>query len=63
MGFPGFGPNNVQNGDKVCILHGSVVPVVLRKCGNVYTLVGKCYFEHCMYDDWTEDEAEEMVLV
>jgi hypothetical protein len=57
----GLAPKVTQQGDCVCILHGSKVPIVLRPSGARYLVVGQCYFEDWMYGDlvdWNEDEAD-----
>jgi hypothetical protein len=57
----GLAPRITQQGDHVCILHGSNVPIVLRPSGARYQVVGQCYFEEWMYGelvDWKEDEAD-----
>jgi len=64
----GLGPKAVQSDDCICIIHGSTVPLLLRRCasGKEYTVVGQCYYESWMYGekvDWEEDEADEFVLV
>lgn len=56
----------VVPGDKVCILHGSTTPVVLRKLIlNGYEFVGQCYLEDSMHGEvmyWDEDQAYELTL-
>jgi hypothetical protein len=64
----GLGSNAVLPGDCICIVHGSTVPLLLRRCENEkeFTVVGQCYYESWMYGekvDWEEDEADEFVLV
>jgi hypothetical protein len=64
----GLGPKAVRSGDCICIVHGSTVPLLLRRCenGKEFTVVGQCYYESWMYGeqvDWNEDEADEFVLV
>jgi hypothetical protein len=53
-------------GDSICILHGSSVPVVLRKLNNGhFTVVGQCYFEDWMFGehvDWAEHQADDFEL-
>ncbi|QDS72613.1 hypothetical protein FKW77_001710 [Venturia effusa] len=60
---------DVEWGDRICIFHGSRVPVVVelfdfrRPFG--YKVRGQCYLEGAMYGemvDWTAEEAEEFVL-
>ena len=64
----GLGPKAVRPGDCICIIHGSTVPLLLRRCEKEkeWTVVGQCYYESWMYGekvDWEEDEADEFVLV
>lgn len=64
----GFGlvPRAAKAGDVVCILHGSKVPVVLRRLGRRYRLVGQCYWHGWMYGekvDWAEDEGHLFSIV
>jgi hypothetical protein len=64
----GLAPTWVLPGDQICIVHGSKVPLILRRCndGEGYTVIGQCYYETHMYGeqvDWEEDEADEFVLV
>jgi hypothetical protein len=64
----GFGlvPAAAQGDDIVCILHGSRVPVVLRRLGRRYRLVGQCYWYEWMYGekvDWKEDEGDLFEIV
>jgi hypothetical protein len=57
----GLAPRVAQSGDLICILHGSKVPVLLRKSGKCYLVVGQCYFEGYMYGelvDWEENDAD-----
>lgn len=62
----GFGPFDVSSGDKVCILHGSDVPVLLREQEEGYWFIGQCYFEGWMHGDlvdWEIEEADELNLI
>jgi hypothetical protein len=56
-------------GDVICILHGSSVPVVLRKSENRwderYSVIGQCYLEGWMLGGqvtWAEHEADTFEL-
>ncbi len=42
-GYMGLGPGLIQNGDKVYVLFGCQHPLLLRKDGNNYLLVGDAY--------------------
>jgi hypothetical protein len=63
----GLGHHSVENGDLICILHGSRTPVILRPRGDGwYETKGQCYFEDAMHGDavtWDEQDAEDFVLV
>jgi hypothetical protein len=62
----GLVPHTTRKQDIVVILHGSSVPVVLRKRYNgTYEVIGQCYFENSMYGEavtWEEDDADTFVL-
>lgn len=61
-GLIGLGPQPINRNDFVWILHGSKVPVILRKWNrDYYIVVGQCYYEKWMYGDvvdWKEDEGD-----
>ncbi|KXH63523.1 hypothetical protein CSAL01_09033 [Colletotrichum salicis] len=70
----GFVPSNTKVGDRIAILIGCSVPVVLRDVGNlhgmrVWQLVGECYIDGIMegeFIDFADErklEPEEIVLV
>ena len=62
----GVAPNGCQEGDLVCILHGSVIPVILRPKGLHYVTLGLAYVDGIMYGEavtWAEEEAYEFVLI
>ncbi|KAK0323188.1 hypothetical protein LTR82_005548 [Friedmanniomyces endolithicus] len=57
----GLVPRTSCKGDIVCILHGSKVPVVLRRVDSRYRLVGQCYWHGWMNGelvDWAENEGD-----
>ncbi|KAK5144912.1 hypothetical protein LTR32_003241 [Rachicladosporium monterosium] len=57
----GLVPRTSCEGDIVCILHGSKVPVVLRRVDSRYRLVGQCYWHGGMHGelvDWAEDDGD-----
>jgi hypothetical protein len=62
-------PKDTRVGDVIAILHGSPVPVVLRKyeklSGNVYEVIGQSYVEGIMYGEavsWPESLSDEFEL-
>jgi hypothetical protein len=63
----GLAHQSIENGDLICILHGSKTPVILRPRGDGwYETKGQCYFEDAMHGEaltWEEEDAEEFVLV
>jgi hypothetical protein len=42
-GYMGLGPPMMQAGDKICIIYGCYIPMVLREVGDSHLLVGECY--------------------
>ena len=44
----GLVPSNVKYGDLVCILFGCSVPVILRRTGNEFSLIGEAYINGIM---------------
>ncbi|KAF2502557.1 hypothetical protein BU16DRAFT_12371 [Lophium mytilinum] len=44
----GLGPEDVAPGDKLCVLRGCTVPVVLRQEGDQYILLGEAYVPRTM---------------
>ncbi len=43
MGYIGMGPQDLQDGDYVCVLAGGKVPFALRKVNEFYRLVDGCF--------------------
>lgn len=68
----GLAPKRIEIGDCVCVLHGSKVPIVLRKSmantkanKTLFEVIGQCYLEDAMYGNSltaTANEAEELLL-
>jgi hypothetical protein len=48
LGYLGIGSRTLVRGDKICVLLGCVVPVILRPQGNRYSLIGECYVHGIM---------------
>jgi hypothetical protein len=42
-GYMGLGPQELEEGDVICVLAGCNVPVLLRKENDHYVLVGECF--------------------
>lgn len=65
----GLGPGYTEAGDKISILHGARVPMILRQIKGEpkkYQVVGECYVEGLMYGeavDWEEKDADDIWLV
>jgi hypothetical protein len=47
-GFLGLGSRTLTSGDRICILLGCPVPVILRPDGGQYRLIGECYVHGIM---------------
>jgi hypothetical protein len=62
----GLVSKNADAGDEICILHGSRVPIVLRRSGSGYEVIGQCYWHNWMYGDkvdWKEGEGDTFLLI
>jgi hypothetical protein len=63
----GLAHDTVDEGDLICIAHGSKVPLVLRRLpSGYYRFMGQCYLEGAMRGEevnWDEAGADEFVLV
>ena len=46
--FSGLGPAHVREKDNICILFGCSVPVVLRRKGAAFELMGECFVWNMM---------------
>ncbi|RYP67125.1 hypothetical protein DL769_005830 [Monosporascus sp. CRB-8-3] len=53
----GVGPLDTQFGDKVCVIYGTPVPFIIRRCEEKqgYTLVGECYIDDIMHGEAHEN--------
>jgi hypothetical protein len=60
-GMRGVGPLDTQPGDKVCIIYGTPVPFIIRRCEEKqgYTLVGECYIDDIMHGEAINDGGYE----
>ena len=56
----GFGPKSVQCGDTVWRIRGLDVPLILRRCGENWQVVGECYL-HGAERFVTQDQVEESI--
>ncbi|KAF9636440.1 Heterokaryon incompatibility [Lasiodiplodia theobromae] len=50
-GYIGIGPACMQEGDKVCVLSGAIVPFILRSDGAEHKLVGEAYVHGIMHGE------------
>ncbi|KAK4122815.1 hypothetical protein N657DRAFT_681786 [Parathielavia appendiculata] len=57
----GVGPIDTQPGDKVCVIYGTPVPFIIRRCDEKqgYTLVGECYIDDIMHGEAVDDPGYE----
>ncbi|KAG8161024.1 hypothetical protein KVR01_009288 [Diaporthe batatas] len=52
-------PGGTMPGDRLCLLQGANVPILLRPSGENWTLVGECYTEGAMYGElWDPERCE-----
>ena len=64
----GLAATAIEPGDKIAILHGSKVPIVLRQSELGWKVISQCYLDGWMYGDennvfWAEDEADTFNLI
>jgi len=57
-GYMGFGPRALQKGDMIYILLGCDVPLVIRRVGKHYRLVGECFVWGLMDGEALEGRKE-----
>jgi hypothetical protein len=62
-GYFGLGPQTIAKDDVICVLYGCQVPVVLRKDGENYRLVGECFVLGPMNGEAIEWVKEEKAQV
>ena len=58
-GESGLGPEDVAPGDKLCVLQGCTVPVVLRQKEGQYILLGEAYVPLTMHGEAVQATSEE----
>ena len=54
----GFVSEKAQVEDRIFILHGCSVPVLLRKCQDHYIFVGECYIHNWMDGEFLQERRE-----
>lgn len=59
-GLWGVGPDSIDEdqGDVVCILCGSPMPIILRPKGDGYKVIGEAYVHGIMYGEAFRDDME-----
>lgn len=63
-GFLGIASGGVTTGDVIALLEGGKVPLVLRRKGEHYRLVGDCYVHGVMYGEaFGEGQSQTLWLV
>ena len=55
-GYMGLGPAHMQPGDLVCVFLGGLVPWVIRRQGDVHSMVGECYVHGLMDNEAMQSE-------
>ncbi|KAF2116413.1 heterokaryon incompatibility protein-domain-containing protein [Lophiotrema nucula] len=55
----GLGAGDMQEGDRICVLYGCKLPVILRQCGRYFTFVGPAYVDGAMNGEFVTDPAKE----
>jgi hypothetical protein len=67
-GYVGTGPNRVKSGDLVCVLLGSLVPLIIRKQGSNFIVVREAYVYGMMHGEMIDElesgrlELETLIL-
>ncbi|KAN0098846.1 HET domain containing protein [Hyaloscypha variabilis] len=67
-GYVGTGPNRVGSGDLVCVLLGCPVPLIIRKQGSNFIVVGEAYVYGMMHGEMIDElesgrlELETLIL-
>ena len=63
-GILGLGPEAIKQGDKICILLGCSLPVILRPIDNHYILIGRAYMDGYMTGEAMEKiETQEFKIL
>ncbi|KAH7089903.1 heterokaryon incompatibility protein-domain-containing protein [Paraphoma chrysanthemicola] len=57
-GYIGLGPPGMVEGDKICIIFGCKVPLLLREVDGNYILVGECYVFGMMQGEMTKEHLD-----
>ena len=47
-GYIGLVPIDCRSGDRICVLSGCSIPVILRQKGDYHILIGECYVHGIM---------------
>jgi hypothetical protein len=51
----GLGPETLKEGDKICVLLGCSMPVILRKVENHYIYIGEAFIDGYMFGKAIEE--------
>jgi hypothetical protein len=63
-GFVGLGPGSAEKGDYIALCKGGKLPLVLRKHGDDYELLGDCFIYDMMDGQlWDEGKCQKIWLV
>lgn len=62
-GIYGLCPRGTMPGDRVFLLQGAIVPLVLRPSGEKWVLVGECYIHGAMYGELWDPNRCEMLWI
>jgi hypothetical protein len=62
-GFLGLAHGSARPGDRIMLCKGSEVPLVLRKEGEIWTLVGECYVHGIMNGEAFEEEKCQPIVL
>ena len=54
-GYIGLGPPGTMQGDRLCVLLGCALPLLIRQQGQQYRLVGQCYVYGMMHGEMVEE--------
>ncbi|KAF2805103.1 HET-domain-containing protein [Mytilinidion resinicola] len=54
----GLGPRDMQKNDLVCIIFGCRLPIILRKDGRYYTLIGPAYVDGAMNGKFVQESEK-----
>jgi hypothetical protein len=62
-GWYGLCPRDTMPNDKIVLLQGGTVPIVLRPSGERWVLVGECFLDGAMYGELWDQERCQMLWI